>query len=193
MPAASARLRPCSLLRSCSVDSVQRLGALGDPLLQLLVELLQLAGLAEQFGENPHLGAQQFRHHRHGKIIHRARLIAAQIIGFRQVNGGDEDDRGLLEARMLADHLGQLEAVQLRHADIDQDDRDIGLEQIGQRLLGRGGRDQIFAQLLQHHLIAEQLAGLIIHQQDIDGILVLPRLRSPVQPHAQRRQQAARC
>ena len=39
---------------------------------------------------------------------------------------------------MLADHVGEFEAVQFRHADVDQDDRDLGLEQIFQGLLGRG-------------------------------------------------------
>ena len=36
---------------------------------------------------------------------------------------------------MLADHRGELEAVELRHADVDQDDRDLVLEQMLQRLL----------------------------------------------------------
>ena len=148
LPAASARPRPCSLLRKLigrrrpAPRCARRPGCSSSSL-----SCCSCAGLAKQFGEHPHLGAQQFRHHRHGKIIHRARLIAAQIIGFRHVDGGNEDDRGLLEARMLADHLGQLEAVQFGHADIDQDDRDLGLEQIGQRFLGGGRRDQIFAQL----------------------------------------------
>ena len=131
--------------RSCAAGRSRRSSASvrsATRLLQFLIELLQLAGLAEQFGEHPHLGAQQFRHHRHGEIIDRARLIAAQIIGLRHMNGGNEDDRGLLEARMLADHLGQLEAVQLGHADIHQDDRDLRLEQIGQRFLGGRGRDR---------------------------------------------------
>ena len=35
----------------------------------------------------------------------------------------------LLEARMLADHRRELEAVELRHADVDQHDRDVVLEQ----------------------------------------------------------------
>ena len=35
----------------------------------------------------------------------------------------------LLEARMLADHRRQLEAVELRHADVDENDGDVVLEQ----------------------------------------------------------------
>ena len=36
---------------------------------------------------------------------------------------------------MLADHLGELEAVEVRHADIDQYDRDVGLQEMLERLV----------------------------------------------------------
>ena len=38
---------------------------------------------------------------------------------------------------MLADHRRQLEAVELGHADIDQDDGDVVLEQMLERLARR--------------------------------------------------------
>ncbi len=126
-PTASARLLALLAFAQLLGRGVERLGALGDPLLQFFVEKMELAGLAVQLGEDADLGAQQFRHHRHGQIIHRAGLIAAQIIVLRHMDGRDEDDRRLLEARMLADHLGQLEAVQFGHADIDQDHRHVCL------------------------------------------------------------------
>ena len=70
---------------------------------------------------------------------------------------------------MLADHLGQLEAVQLGHADIDQDDRHLRLQQIGQCLAGGGHRDEILVQLRQHDFVAQKLARLVVHQKDIDA------------------------
>ena len=42
-----------------------------------------------------------------------------------------------LEARMLADHRRQLEAVEVRHDDVDQHDGDVVLQQMLQRLVGR--------------------------------------------------------
>ncbi len=105
-----------------------------------------------------------------GYHIREAGSTAAQEIAFAEMNGGDEDDGGLLEARMLPDHLGQFKAVQLRHADIHQDDRDVGFQQERQCILGRGHRDQPLAQLRQHHLIAQQLGGLVVHQKHIDGL-----------------------
>ena len=84
------------------------------------------------------------------------------------MDGGDEDQRHVLEARMLADHRGKLEAVLLGHADIDKDDRDLRLQKLFEGL-ARGGRlDQVLAQLCEHDFIAQELRGLIVHEQDVD-------------------------
>jgi hypothetical protein len=65
---------------------------------------------------------------------------------------------------MLADHGGELKTVELGHADVDQDDGDLIPQQIFQRLASRGDRDEILAELLQDHLIGEQLCRLIVDQ-----------------------------
>jgi hypothetical protein len=49
----------------------------------------------------------------------------------------DEDDRRILVTGMLADHRGELEAVELGHADIHQDDGDVGAQEALQRLARR--------------------------------------------------------
>ena len=61
------------------------------------------------------------------------------------MHGGDKDDRGLLEAGMLTNEIGQFEAVDLRHAYIHQDDGDIPVEEKFQSLLARGGGDKVFS------------------------------------------------
>ena len=48
---------------------------------------------------------------------------------------------------MLAHHRGQLEAVELGHADVDQDDGDVVLQQVLERLARGVGLDQVLAQL----------------------------------------------
>ena len=65
---------------------------------------------------------------------------------------------------MVADHGGEFEAVELGHAHVDENDGDLRLEQRFQ--CGFGGRrlDQVLAQFLQHHLIAEELGRLIVDQ-----------------------------
>ena len=145
LPAASARLRRCSLSSSAGVGRLQFGGALGDPLLQLGVEPLELPGLAIELGEDADLGPQHFRHDRHRNVVDRAHLVAAQVIDVGQMDRRDENHRDLLEARMLADHRRELEAVELRHADVDQDDRDLVLEQLLQRFLAGRRLDEILA------------------------------------------------
>jgi hypothetical protein len=72
---------------------------------------------------------------------------------------------------MLADHRRQLEPVEFGHAHIDQHDRDIVLEQVGQRLLGRAGLDEVLSQVAENSLVAEQLSGLVVDQKDVDLFL----------------------
>ena len=86
------------------------------------VQRLELAGLAVEIDEHPHLGAQHLGHHRHRDVVDGADLVAAQMVGLADLDGRDEDDGELLEARMLADHGGELEAVELRHHHVDQHD-----------------------------------------------------------------------
>ena len=139
---------------------------------ELGIEPLELPGLAIELGEDADLGAQHLRHDRHRHIVDRAHLVAAQLIDVGQMDRRDEDHRDLLEARMLADHRGELEAVELRHADVHQDDRDLVLEQMLQRLLAGRGLDQVLAQLAQDHLIGQQLRGLVVDQQDVDLVVL---------------------
>ena len=148
MPAASARLRRCSLSSSLALDFFKLRGARANAILKLGIESLQLPGLAIELGEHPDLCAQYLRHDRHRHIVHRAHLVAAKAVDIADLNGRDEDHRRLLETGMLADHGGELEAVQFRHADVDQNDRNFVLEQIFERFASRGRDDEIFAELL---------------------------------------------
>ena len=104
-------------------------GALLHAALELDVEALEIARLAIKLGENADLGAQQLGHHRHRHIIGRAVFIAFDAIEIGHRDRRHEDDRRRLEARMLADHRRELEAVELGHADIDQHDRDLVLQE----------------------------------------------------------------
>ena len=72
---------------------------------------------------------------------------------------------------MLADHRGELEPVEIRHAHIDQHDSDVVLEQLLESLIGRTRLDQVLAKLAEDHLVAEQLPRLVIDQQNIDLFL----------------------
>ena len=94
-------------------------------------------------------------------------LISLETVEIGQMDGGNEDDRGLLESRMLADDLGQFESVDLRHADIHQHGGNVHLQQFLQRLLGGRRLDQVLPQFGEDRLVAEQFARLIIDHQDV--------------------------
>jgi hypothetical protein len=72
-----------------------------------------------------------------------------------------------LESRVLADHGGQLETVQIRHAYIDENQRHIVLEQAFKGFTRGRGLEQIFAHFGQHHLMAQQLRLLVVDQQNV--------------------------
>ena len=86
------------------------------------------------------------------------------------MDGGDEDDGGLLKARMPVHHVRELKAVDLGHADVHQDDGDIVSEQLLHRLAGRPGLDQVLAQLTEDRFVAEQLPSLIIDHEYVGSI-----------------------
>ena len=71
---------------------------------------------------------------------------------------------------MFADHRRQLEAIEVRHDDIDQHDGDLMSQQVLQRLVGRVRLDEVLAKLGKNHLVAQQLGRLIVDQQDVDRL-----------------------
>src|SRR5262249_60087424 len=48
---------------------------------------------------------QEFRNDRSRNIVHRAMFVSLELIKVRQMHGGNEDDRRLLVAGVLADKL----------------------------------------------------------------------------------------
>src|ERR1700739_1106294 len=89
----------------------QFVSALCDALFQLIIQRLEHAGLAMQLDEDADLRSQHLRHDRNGNIVNSAAAITLNLVGVRQVNPGDEDDRSLLESWVLADHVGQFESI----------------------------------------------------------------------------------
>jgi hypothetical protein len=97
---------------------------------------------------------------------------ALRIVSANSMDGGDEDDRRLLIAGVLADHRRQLEPVQLRHAHVHQQNGNVSLQKMRERLPRRAGLDQVLPQLAQDRLIAEELTRLIVDQEDVDLVVL---------------------
>ena len=102
---------------------------------------------------------------------------------------------------MLPDDGCQFKSVHVGHAYIHEDHGHVGLEQNIESLAGGGRLDQVLSQLGKNHLIAQELARLVV---DHENVCFLVRRHSslslapvpvsfphpprslPVQPHAQR-------
>jgi hypothetical protein len=63
---------------------------------------------------------------------------------------------------VVADHLRELEAIDLGHPHIHEDHGDVRFQQILQGFPGRTSLQQMLAELMQDRLIGEQLVRLII-------------------------------
>src|ERR1700733_2180278 len=149
------------------VESLQFGGTLRDPQLEFGIESLELARLAVQVHEHFDLGAQQLRNHRNRHVVHGAELITAHLVRAGHHDRRDEYDGRRLKARMLADHGRQFEAVQIRHAHVDQNHGDFILEQKFERLARRTRFEKVLADFRQNGLMAEQFGLLVVDQQNV--------------------------
>ena len=95
------------------------------------------------------------------------------------LDGGDEYHRRLLEAGMFADHGRELEPIQFRHADVDEDDGNVVLEQELERFPPGRSLDQVLAEFLEDDFIGEQLRRLIVNQKNV-YLVLLHHLLTPV-------------
>ena len=93
------------------------------------MRVLELSRFPIELGKNLDFGAEHFRHDGDRNVVDGAHLVAPQPIHVGEMNGRDEDDRGLLAARMVPDHCRQLEPIELRHTYIHENHRDFVLEQ----------------------------------------------------------------
>ena len=94
---------------------------------------LRLRRLAEELDEHADLRPQDVGLRRREDVVDGAERIAPR--GMRVVRiRRHEDDRGVLRARPLPQERGRLEAVHRRHVHVEQDDRELVLEEQTQGL-----------------------------------------------------------
>jgi hypothetical protein len=124
-----------------------------------------------QLDEHFDLAAQDLRDHRRQDVIDRAQRIPARglhLVGVR----GHEDDRRVLGLAVLADQLGGLDAVDVGHVDVEQDDREVALQELAQRVRAGVRHDQVLAKLLQYHLECQTLVRQVIDYKDVDPVVL---------------------
>ena len=102
-------------------------------------------------------------------VVDGPQRVAARHPGLELAHRGHEDDRRLLRAGPPADQAGGLEAVELRHVDVEQDHRELVAQERAQRLVpgARGGH--LHADVRQDRLERQQLVGAVVDQQHVHG------------------------
>src|SRR5215813_1211960 len=91
-------------------------------------------GLAVQLHKHADFGPQEIRNDRDSNIIYCPVFVALELVKICVMNGGDEDDGDLLVAGMLTDKCCQFKAVDLRHTHVQENESNVGVEQMLQRL-----------------------------------------------------------
>jgi hypothetical protein len=92
-------------------------------------------------------------------------------VRLRVVDRADKYNRRRLGALALPNERGGLEAVHPRHVHVEQDHREILLEQAAERFLARSRANHILVQLGQHSLVREELVRPVVDNEDADLFL----------------------
>ena len=70
-----------------------------------------------------------------------------------------------------ADQLGGLKAVHVRHLHVQENGREIVVQQMTQRFHAGSRQHQLLAQTIQRRFQRDQILRRIVHQQDLHSIL----------------------
>jgi hypothetical protein len=100
------------------------------------------------------------------QVVDRAVRVAAEDVDSVAVHRGDEDDRDVAAARVLLDEAGGLEAVHVRHLHVQQDEGELAVKDLAQRLDARSGHDQLVAQRRQDRFQRHQVGRVIVDDQN---------------------------
>jgi len=96
------------------------------------------------------------------------------------VDGGEEDDGDVPVAGAVLDQLRRLDSVDPGHLHVHQDQGEVRVEQLAERLLSRIGQDQVLPERVEDGRQRHQVRRMIVDHQDPRGGRVrLDRLPDP--------------
>ncbi len=133
---------------------------------QQRLRTLQRPAARLELGEHRHLRPQQIGVEWLEQIVDRADPVSAGDLGHLVLRRGQEHDRDIPGARPLLDQLRRFEPVEPRHPDVEQDHREVLLEQHPQRsVAGCRGSERV-PERLEHRLERAQILRLVVDEQD---------------------------
>ena len=117
------------------------------------------------------LVAQDLRVERLRQVVDRARAVAAEHVGVLEHVRREEQDRDLAKPLRPLDDLRELDAVDARHLDVEDDRGDVVLEQHAQRAVGVLGAQHRVAVGVEHGLERIEVARLVVDQEQLDLVV----------------------
>ena len=160
---------------------------LGDVALpQELALALQLRGLPVQLDEDRDLRTKHLRVERLEEVVDGTRGVAAEHVLLLLRDRGQEDDRDRLRPLALLDQLCRVEPVETRHLDVEQDAREVVVEQRPERLLAGLRADEVLAERLEDRAQGDEVLLAVVDEQQVDDRLCahVVSIRSPAGSHS---------
>src|SRR6185312_5289861 len=113
--------------------------------LHICIEHLELARLTVKISEDSYLCAEEFGDDGNEQVVYRPMFVALEAVRIGNICAGNEDDGGVLKARVVANAVRQIEAVEPRHVDVRQDHGYFIAQEIIEGFVCGTGANQIFA------------------------------------------------
>ena len=129
--------------------------------------LAQRALLLVQVDEDRDLRAQHERVERLQHVVHGARGVPAEDVMELLADRGQEDDRDVTRLLAPLDVGGGLEAVELGHLDVHQDQGELVAQEVTERLVPGARADEGLSEGFEHRLQRDQVLDLVVDQQDL--------------------------
>jgi hypothetical protein len=127
---------------------------------------LQSATARLELGEHHHLGAQELGVERLQEVVDGTQAVPARDVFHLVPRRGQKHDRDIAGPGALFDQFRSLQAVEPGHPHVQEDHREVLLEQHPQRAVPGARGDQRVAERLEHGLQRAQVFRLIVDEQD---------------------------
>ena len=150
-------------------DDLDRLGRRVEDGAVQAGQVRELAASAGELDEHGHLRAQHVRVVGLQQVVDPACLVAAHDLALMGALRGEEDDRRLAGALARTDQVGELEAVDPRHLHVEQDHREVPVEQQPERIVPVRGARQPMAERRKRRLEGEEVLGPVVDEEDRRG------------------------
>ncbi len=156
----------CNFSLETLVDTLQLARTLGDTRFEFLIGAGQSRVCPKQLNEHPNLGAQHWSDDGREDEVHRTELISPRRLHLVRIRR-DKDDGCMATIAMLADQTRRLEAIDVRHIDVEQNHREFGVQDSLQRFRAGARDDDMCVDLLEQRAVHQPLLRQVVDDENL--------------------------